>query len=71
MNFEEVLSAISNLAAEHSKSGDQVEDLKDTDWLENDAFNLIIDYCKEKNYQINGFPDSIGNDDSTEISEDH
>jgi hypothetical protein len=71
MNFEEVLSAISNLAAQHSKSGDQVEDLKDTDWLENDAFNLIIDYCKEKNYQVNGFPDSITNDDSTEISEEH
>jgi len=71
MNFEEVLSALSNLAAEYSKSGDQVEDLKDTNWLENDAFNLIIDYCKEKNYQINGFPDSIDNDDRNEISEEH
>lgn len=71
MNFEEIINSISNLAKEHSKSGDRAEDLKDTDWLENEAFNLIIDYCKEMKYQVGSFPESLVNDDTDEITDEH
>ncbi len=71
MNFEEIINSISNLAKEHSKSGDRVEDLKDTDWLENEAFNLIVDYCKHMKYQVGSFPESIAKDDSDEITDEH
>ena len=71
MNFEEILSAISNLAVEHSKSGDQEEDLKDTDWLENDAFDLIVEYSKHMKYQVGSFPESLINDDADEITDEH
>ena len=71
MNFEEIINSISNLAKEHTKSGDRVEDLKDTDWLESDAFNLIIDYCKQMNYQVGSFPKNYADDDSDEITEEH
>ena len=70
MNFEEIINSISHLAKEHSKSGDRVEDLKDTDWLESDAFNLIVDYCKQMNYQVGRFPKSYA-DDNDEITEEH
>ena len=71
MNFEEIINSISNLAKEHSKSGDRVEDLKDTDWLENEAFNLIVDYCKHMKYQVGTFPESLVNDETDEITDEH
>lgn len=71
MNFEEIINSISNLANEHSKSGDRAEDIKDTDWLENEAFNLIVDFCKGMNYQVDRFPESLANDEAEEITDEH
>jgi len=71
MTKEEIFKAMNELALQHASSGDELEDLKDSDWFESQAFYLIVDYCKSMNYQVGRFPDSIANDDSTEISEKH
>jgi hypothetical protein len=56
ISVEEIKKTIDTLSLEHNAVGDDLEDLKDSDWIEKKAENLIIEYCKNMNYQINGFP---------------
>ena len=56
MTLIEIKESISELANQHQESGSDVEDIKDTDWLEGEAFDLISDYCEKMNYEVNGFP---------------
>jgi hypothetical protein len=44
MTIVEIKTRISELANQHQESGSDVEDIKDTDWLEGEAFDLISDY---------------------------
>ena len=52
MTKEEIIKAMNELALQHASSGDEVEDIKDSDWLESQAFYLIVDFCKKMNYPI-------------------
>ena len=47
---------IENLAIEHDQLNDW-EDLSQAEFLEEAAEDLIIAYCRNNNYLINGFPD--------------
>jgi hypothetical protein len=57
MFIEEIKLRINILAQKH-KSNDEygIDEFKDSELLELEAEKLIIDYCEEKKYLIEGFP---------------
>jgi hypothetical protein len=57
MFIEEIKLRINILAQKH-KSNDEygIDEFEDSEILELDAENLIIAYCEEKKYLIEGFP---------------
>lgn len=57
MFIEEIKLRINILAQKH-KSNDEygIDEFEDSELLELEAENLIIDYCEEKIYLIEGFP---------------
>ena len=55
MNF--ILSKIKQLAQKHHAiDEEQLNEFKDAELLELEAEQLIIDYCENQSYLINGFP---------------
>ena len=70
MSIDEIKSKITELSEQHKKSDNELEDIKDTDWLEGEAFDLISDYCEKMNYSVNGFPQDkkLDLDDDEEFS---
>jgi hypothetical protein len=56
ISVDEIKNAIDLLSLEHSAVGDDLEDFKDSDWIEQKAENLIVAYCESMDYQIDGFP---------------
>jgi hypothetical protein len=57
MNISMIKDKISELASKHhSIDGGDFKDIKSAEILESEAQELIIDYCVNKNYLINGFP---------------
>jgi hypothetical protein len=69
MTPAEIKDAITKLAAEHASSGDEVDDWKDTDYMEQQAFGLITDYCRAMNYRIGEFPNKES--EEKEYSDEH
>ncbi|MCA6514473.1 MAG: hypothetical protein IM577_02640 [Chitinophagaceae bacterium] len=59
MTIPEIINSIHLLAEEHRSAGNDIDDLKDTDWLESKGFQLIIDYCMNAGMLVNGFPVNI------------
>jgi len=57
MNIDTIKSKIIKLAEEHHSINDgHFEEIKSAELLESQAQDLIIDYCVNRNYLINGFP---------------
>lgn len=56
MNINEIKNRITALAKEHVNIENGIENLKDSDWLEQEGFELIVDFCENQDYQVNGFP---------------
>jgi hypothetical protein len=57
MNYNEVIQKIKKLAIEYSSIEENDSgDLNDIEWIENQAEEIIIEYCEKNNYLINGFP---------------
>ena len=57
MDYEQLIQKIKSLAIEYSSIGDNDSySLNDSEWIENQAEEEIIEYCKMNNYLINGFP---------------
>ncbi len=54
ISLEEIKKRILLLADEHRKNDNLEED--EWEFLENEAENLVINYCVNNNYMINGFP---------------
>jgi hypothetical protein len=53
----EIKQKITALAQKHAASEENtLDDIKDAELLESDAKNLIIQYCENQGYLINGFP---------------
>jgi hypothetical protein len=59
MTIPEIIHAIHELAEEHRHAGNDIDDLKDTEWLESRGFQLIIDHCLATDLLVNGFPANI------------
>lgn len=57
MTIEEIKQKISELAQKHA-AGDEntLDEFTDAEFLESDARHLIIRYCENQGYLINGFP---------------
>lgn len=47
---------LSALASKHQTTGDEWDGIFDAEILESDAQDLIIKYCEDNNYQVEGFP---------------
>lgn len=73
MPISEIINAIHLLAEEHRHAGNDIDDLKDTDWLESKGFQLIINYCMNAGMLVNGFPGNIddGYLGDEEVTDEH
>jgi hypothetical protein len=57
MTINEINKKISELAKIHAANDENnISDIKDAEFLEISALELIIDYCEDNKYLINGFP---------------
>ncbi|WP_374542157.1 hypothetical protein [Flavobacterium sp.] len=57
MYFEELKSKIQQLAQKHNAINEEdISEFKDAELLEHEAEHLIIAYCENQKYLINGFP---------------
>jgi hypothetical protein len=58
MNFkiDTIKSKLSELATLHQAISDDSDDFKDAELIELEAEQLIVVYCEEKGYLIDGFP---------------
>jgi hypothetical protein len=57
LNFVIIIQKIKKLAIEYSSIVDNDSySLNDIEWIENQAEEIIIEYCEKNNYLINGFP---------------
>jgi hypothetical protein len=57
MTVQEIKEKITELAQKHAAIDEHdLSDIKDAEFLETWAENLIIAYCEENAYLINGFP---------------
>ncbi|MFN5422493.1 MAG: hypothetical protein ACK5AO_04435 [bacterium] len=56
MTKQEIIEKITALAVSHQSPDEINEDDRDTEYLEQEAFDLITQYCETAGYQINGFP---------------
>lgn len=57
MTHEEIKAKITELAKQHAAIDEEgISEFKDAELLENRAEKLIIAYCEEKGYLVNGFP---------------
>lgn len=73
MTIREIINSIHLLAEEHRIAGNDIDDLKDTDWLESKGFQLIIDHCLNAGMLVNGFPGNIddGYLGDEEVTDEH
>jgi len=57
MSIKKIVEKIKELVAQHHATDeDGIGEFKDSELLELEAENLIIAYCEEKKYLIEGFP---------------
>ena len=57
MEISDLKKQILNLAIEHDRTSDDLDGLNDAELIEETAEDLIISYCRNNKYLINGFPD--------------
>lgn len=56
LNKDEIILKLALLAEEHKATGDDLDDFKDAEQIEQEAEQLIVDYCETNGYLVNGFP---------------
>lgn len=72
MNKEKIKYEITELAKKHAiVKEDNVGDFHDAELIEIQAEDLIIAYCENKGYQINGFPTEKRKLNEEELDEDY
>ena len=70
--ISDIKNRISLLAIQHSKTGDELEDWKDSDYIESQAEMLIVNYCEQKGYLVQGFPtEKRKNENDDDFDEDY
>lgn len=71
MTAEEVKERIAALQNKHHATGDDLSDLNQAEMYEVEAEDLIVTYCEERGYLVNGFPTEKGNLDDEEYDEEY
>lgn len=71
MDVLSIKQKITSLAKEHSDIDDSLDGVKYAEIIELEAENLIISYCVERGYQVQGFPIDKMNSGSDEYDEDY
>lgn len=56
MTQEEVRARIGELQKKHDATGDELAGISEAEMYEVDAEELIVAYCEERGYLVNGFP---------------
>ena len=51
-----IMDKITELALKHKAAGNNIDDLEETSWLEEEALMLIADYCEKTGRIVEGFP---------------
>ncbi len=51
MEHHELYIKLTQLAEQHKSTGDELEDIKDSDSIEMDAWEIIYHYCLDMNYK--------------------
>lgn len=72
MTKQEIKNSISELAKKHATINEaNVEDISNAELLESQAQDLIIAFCEEKGYLVNGFPTERRQLDEKELNDDN
>ena len=71
MSIDTVKNKISGLSEEHKATGNDLDDFKDAELIEYEAEQLIIQYCEDKGYLVNGFPTQKKQLPEEELEEDY
>jgi hypothetical protein len=69
--IEDIKAKLFELAQQHKAIGVDLEDFKDSEFLEYQAEQLIVNYCEAKGYLINGFPTEKRQLPEEELEEDY
>lgn len=67
----EIISKLKLLAQVHKATGDDLDDFKDVELIEQEAEQLIVNYCEAKGYLVNGFPTEKRQLPEEELEEDY
>lgn len=71
MTLQEIKSKLSELAKKHAAIDENgLDDFEDAELLELNAEKLIITYCEERGYLINGFPTEKRKLDEDELDDE-
>jgi len=62
---------LTDLAKKHKATGDNIDDYVFFELIESEAEELIIDYCEDKGYLVNGFPTEKEQLPEEELDEDY
>jgi len=71
LNKDEIISKLTDLAKKHKATGDKIDDYVFFELIESEAEELIIDYCEDKGYLVNGFPTEKEQLPEEELDEDY
>lgn len=71
MNIDKIKHEISILSETHKATDDEIDNFKDAELIEQEAEQLIIDYCETKGYLVNGFPTEKKQLPEEELEEDY
>lgn len=71
MNIDKIKHEFSILSEIHKATGDEIDNFKDAELIEQEAEQLIIDYCETKGYLVNGFPTEKKQLPEEELEEDY
>ena len=72
MTKEEIIEQINSLSIKYHEINEQsLEDFNDAEWIEIQVEDLIVNYCVQNNYLVNGFPTEKKNLQFEELDEDY
>jgi hypothetical protein len=71
LNKDEIILKLIDLAKKHKATGDNIDDYVFFELIESEAEELIIDYCEDKGFLVNGFPTEKRQIPEEELDEDY
>lgn len=72
MKFSEIIEKLFELGKKHNSIEEKgMNEIKEAELIEQEAFHLILQYCDEQGYSVDGFPHEKRNLPEEEIDEDY